>query len=535
MKKKIWILVIGLLLIGTNLYAGNLTVSGKVGIGTTSPGEQLDVLGNMQIQKTNINSRFGFVMRNPNGFATIYSGGTLGNGLGFYINNDALANVRMVINSDGNVGIGTPDPLYTLHVNGYTYSVGYYGGSDIRWKKNIMPLNTTLDKILKLKGVNYEWRKDEFKAINFSEGKQIGLIAQEVEKVFPELVRTANDGYKAISYERLSVLLMKAIQEIAGAVDITNATAAPSIQSFYQGTTPALIIGKEGNIDIQGNIKTSGSISTGSISAKEFKTASGDVSISQSGDITVKNITSGDITTTGKITASGELSAGNIKSSGGIAANGNIVQTSPDLNSYGIAMERTDESSQYHNWTFWHMNDKTNNKNGLEIWEYKANSKSEACTATGITCNPRIVLKEGGNVGIGSDPGNYKLYVDGDLSVNGDTYSKGGQWLLLSDMRVKENIATIESPLTKILNMDGVSFNWKKDEFKGQSIPAGIHYGLIAQQIEKVLPEVVKEDPTGKKNVVYTEIIPVLIEAMKEQQKVIDMLKDRINKLEKGG
>lgn len=77
-----------------------------------------------------------------------------------------------------------------------------------------------------------------------------------------------------------------------------------------------------------------------------------------------------------------------------------------------------------------------------------------------------------------------------------------------------------------------------KETFDGPEIiknksPEGIHYGVIAQEIEKVLPEVVKENTDGSKAVAYTEIIPVLIEAIKEQQKQIDELKKKVADLQK--
>ena len=79
----------------------------------------------------------------------------------------------------------------------------------------------------------------------------------------------------------------------------------------------------------------------------------------------------------------------------------------------------------------------------------------------------------------------------------------------------------IDEPLQKILNMNGVNYRWKTEEFSDHNFPEGRHYGVIAQEIEKVLPEIVIEDD-GEKAVAYTEIIPVLIEAMKEQQSQID-------------
>lgn len=123
------------------------------------------------------------------------------------------------------------------------------------------------------------------------------------------------------------------------------------------------------------------------------------------------------------------------------------------------------------------------------------------------------------------------------LVVNGNCYSFGGWYG--SDMRLKNDIRNIENPLTKVMNLKGVSFEWRKDEFKDKGLPDGRHYGVIAQDIEKVLPEVVAPGPDGDKAVAYHEIIPVLIEAIKEQQTTIDDLKaqikamdDKIKKLE---
>lgn len=101
-------------------------------------------------------------------------------------------------------------------------------------------------------------------------------------------------------------------------------------------------------------------------------------------------------------------------------------------------------------------------------------------------------------------------------------------------MRSKENIAPIESPLNKILNINGVLFNWKTEEYKDKGFPDGRHYGVIAQEVEKVLPELVKEGPEGEKAVAYTEVVPVLIEAMKEQQKEIEELRAMIKQLRAG-
>lgn len=100
-----------------------------------------------------------------------------------------------------------------------------------------------------------------------------------------------------------------------------------------------------------------------------------------------------------------------------------------------------------------------------------------------------------------------------------------------SDINFKKDIQPIDAPLNKLLSLNGVSYQWKTDEYKDKGFPEGRHYGVIAQEIEKVLPEVVNTAPDGTKSVAYTEIIPVLIEAMKAQQKEINELKSLVGQL----
>lgn len=87
----------------------------------------------------------------------------------------------------------------TIEANVFSYT------SDERLKKNITTLDDSLEKILKLRGVNYEWRDSAHT------GTQIGLIAQEIEKIYPELVLT-NNGAKSVSYGNLVAPLIEAIK-----------------------------------------------------------------------------------------------------------------------------------------------------------------------------------------------------------------------------------------------------------------------------------------------------------------------------------
>jgi hypothetical protein len=85
--------------------------------------------------------------------------------------------------------------------------------SDRRFKKNITPVASALEKLSKLNPVNYDWRRDEFKERGFSDKKQWGFIAQEIEKVMPELVREDKNGYLSLNYNGVIPLLTKAMQE----------------------------------------------------------------------------------------------------------------------------------------------------------------------------------------------------------------------------------------------------------------------------------------------------------------------------------
>ena len=96
---------------------------------------------------------------------------------------------------------------------------------------------------------------------------------------------------------------------------------------------------------------------------------------------------------------------------------------------------------------------------------------------------------------------------------------------------MKNNIVKIDSPLEKISQISGVEFDWIEDEpLHGNK---GHDVGVIAQEIELVIPEAVQTRESGMKAVQYDKIIPLLIESIKEQQKQIEDLKELVNKLTK--
>eukprot|EP01119_Soliformovum_irregulare_P017090 TRINITY_DN502_c0_g1_i2.p1 TRINITY_DN502_c0_g1~~TRINITY_DN502_c0_g1_i2.p1 ORF type:complete len:563 (+),score=115.39 TRINITY_DN502_c0_g1_i2:109-1689(+) len=107
--------------------------------------------------------------------------------------------------------------------------------------------------------------------------------------------------------------------------------------------------------------------------------------------------------------------------------------------------------------------------------------------------------------------------IDGPLEVNGAV--KARAFLQFSDLRLKTNIVELVDALDIVSKLEGKSYEWKEGVFAdGAQVPAGGRViGLIAQEVQKVLPEVVHTDAeTGILSVSYAEIVPVLIEAMKE-------------------
>ena len=111
---------------------------------------------------------------------------------------------------------GTHDS--TLHCSGQISSavdIIAFATSDERLKDNKLVIENSLDKVGKLKGYEFDWNDKQ----DIFEGHDVGVIAQEVEKVLPEVVQTREDGYKAVKYEKLVPLLINAINELKAEIE----------------------------------------------------------------------------------------------------------------------------------------------------------------------------------------------------------------------------------------------------------------------------------------------------------------------------
>ncbi|RYY49099.1 MAG: tail fiber domain-containing protein [Chitinophagaceae bacterium] len=202
-----------------------LTGKGKIGLGISNPNQFLDVNGRMRLYHA-AGATSGMWFNNSANGLGLGDGGFLGMNcatpgsetMGFFIGNswrfdvDRLGNGRFagVVNA----------------------SAGFACASDFRYKKNIHPIQGALENVLKIKGVNYDWKQEEFPDQNFTDKTQVGFIAQDLEKIYPEMVFTDAKGYKSVDYARLTPILVEAVKELSAKADRQQAQIDELLREF---------------------------------------------------------------------------------------------------------------------------------------------------------------------------------------------------------------------------------------------------------------------------------------------------------------
>jgi hypothetical protein len=183
------------------------TTSNAAGIGT---GGGLTVLGGASISESlvvgsNVSSATLTVGDITTG--NIFISGTI------FANEDAFMSSQWtsegndIFYTQGNVGIGTTSPEFTLEVNGDIYAEGdVFALSDLRKKSKVSTIQDSLSMVMDLRGVYY--------TNNSNERQGVGVIAQEIEKVLPEVVLTDKQGYKSVAYGNIIGVLIEAIKEL---------------------------------------------------------------------------------------------------------------------------------------------------------------------------------------------------------------------------------------------------------------------------------------------------------------------------------
>ena len=127
--------------------------------------------------------------------------------------NDSQAKIIVTgsMHTSGSLGVGM-NASSTIGRIDAKNDVVAFSTSDERLKDNIVPIEDALNKVSQVQGIEFDWIPKE--GVHGNEGRDVGVIAQEIEKVLPEVVTTRDNGYKAVKYEKIIPLLVEAIKEL---------------------------------------------------------------------------------------------------------------------------------------------------------------------------------------------------------------------------------------------------------------------------------------------------------------------------------
>jgi hypothetical protein len=251
--------------ITNNTEKMRITTGGNVGIGTNNPTEALHVVGNVRfsgaLMPNNSAGSSGNVLvsagsGSPPTWATAStfvsgqawalignSGTTAGTDFVGTSDDENLVlkayNAKMIelISSGTSTTVGqivigggsaTGGAVNTLNgvtqINGNTTVSGTFTTSDARLKEHVVTLDNALAKVMKLRGVEYDFRPGVAPELNLPQTHQIGLIAQEVEEVVPEVINEGGNGYKAVAYQNLVGLLVESTKEQQSIIESQRTT-----------------------------------------------------------------------------------------------------------------------------------------------------------------------------------------------------------------------------------------------------------------------------------------------------------------------
>lgn len=199
-----------------------IRAAGGVGIGTNAPEGALHVFkGSAGLATANVNSVAVFES-GSSGWLSLVGPDNFERGLLFTEPGAAIAGAIVFdeggsgndigFRTGGNVTRMTLDAAGNLNVTGNITGATCCAPSDARFKQSVDEIENPLELVGRLRGVRYQWRRAEFADRHFADGNQVGLIAQEVREVLPEVVVADNQGYLAVDYARLVPLLIEGMK-----------------------------------------------------------------------------------------------------------------------------------------------------------------------------------------------------------------------------------------------------------------------------------------------------------------------------------
>ena len=268
------------------------------------------------------------------------------------------------------------------------------------------------------------------------------------------------------------------------------------------GGDEGISIGNSGNVLVPGDINSHGSIyANGNIQANA--TVIGVTNVMANGGYVRAGTPSsiygvGDVAATDDLVADDDVIAGDRVISGGLMSCGDNMVVEHHL---GV------------------------NMGGGYSTTYPLRVNGNTYTTGDLVVGNNIMCGDHVGIAFGGYNASYELYVSGNSYTTGSWQS--------SDIKFKKDVASIEGLLPRLKQLRGVSYNWRREEFPEKKFSDGQQYGLIAQEVEEIFPNLVKTDENGEKAIAYYQLIPMLLEAVKQQQKQIESMQQQLNNLAK--
>ena len=209
-------------------FAGVYGTGGHNGVfGETASSDDAGVYGRHN------GTGYGVSGYSQSGFAGVFGTGAHNGVFGSTNGNDSGVHGRNDGSGPGISGFSVSG--YAVRALGSGLADGsWVSGSDRRFKKDVEEISGSLDNVRKLRGVRFHWKVAEFPERHFPSNPQIGLVAQELQRYYPELVMTDEHGYEAVDYPKLTAVLLEAIKEQQTAIDSIRQRLA-AVESLLKG------------------------------------------------------------------------------------------------------------------------------------------------------------------------------------------------------------------------------------------------------------------------------------------------------------
>ena len=482
-------------------------VSGKLGIGTGSPGENLTISGKVLSYggTGTVGAGTSYFLGNSNNSRDIaltrVDSGALG--IGRY-NSGWLETMRFTIGGD--VGIGTTSPAATLDVSGGSLKV--QSGDTFGYDNHAAAIYMDASG----RGLSGKFATNGYsRNLIRSDGSATIQIGDNTSLISLIKVQAGSSGVNGVvsfltkNAERMRVHhdgnVGIGTTSPVSELEISN-TTGPVITLTHDGTNPSAgvnLAAIQCRVDYNGTHQNWGKIL--------FRTNNSNVRTdldfivkSTSGSEELGLRVSGQPSTVPDTYVYGKLGIGT-------TTPGAKLDVSA---SSGIAFRVTPNNASKQ----WYIDttnaDHLKKEENLVLSADPGNVHTNTVIGFRIDNSTKMQIKHDGKVGIGTTSAAYLLDVSGTIRATGDV-------IAYSDARVKENVETIPNALDKVKGMRGVGYNKIGEEKRS--------VGVIAQELLEVLPEAVHQDDQGMYSVAYGNIVGVLVEAIKEQQQQIEELK----------